>query len=136
MSNNNVSPNEKWSTLSGLAPKFLFALVVMYLGRSVLIPLCFSALLAFILYPICKWLEVRKNPRGIAIVLALLLITGILGSIVLLLITQIAEFASEWQLLKEKLLFTANDLGNWIGVRFHLDYQEQADIIRSFIESS
>ncbi|MCE2773259.1 MAG: AI-2E family transporter [Bacteroidetes bacterium] len=136
MGNKDVLPTEKWSTVSGLAPKFLFALVAMYLGRSVLIPLCFSALLAFILYPICKWLEVRKIPRGIAIVLALLLITGILGGIVLLLITQIAEFASEWELLKEKLLLTANDLGNWIGVRFHLDYQEQADIIRSFIESS
>ncbi len=136
MSNKDLSTSVKSFAITSVLPKLIIGLVAMYLGRSVLIPLCFSALLAFILYPICKWLEARKIPRGISIVLALLLISDILGGIVLLLITQVAEFASEWKLLKEKLLLTANDLGNWIGARFHLDYQEQAELIRSFIESS
>ncbi len=89
-----------WKALSST----FFILVLIYFGKSLLIPLSFGLLISFILYPMCKWLEKRKVPGIIAILLSLTLFTGIVLTFLVLLSYQFSLFMQQWPLLEEKVL--------------------------------
>jgi predicted PurR-regulated permease PerM len=63
----------------------LFVLIVLILGRQVLLPFVFAALIAYILAPVVRWMTERRDgtrrmPRGLAIIVCyLLFIASIVG---------------------------------------------------------
>lgn len=67
----------------------VFVLLVLYLGRRVLLPFVFAALVAYILAPVIRWMAERKDgsrrmPRGLAIIVCyLVFISAIVGFFVL-----------------------------------------------------
>lgn len=77
--------------------------LILYFGAPLFIPLSYGLLIAFILYPICHWLEQRRVPRLAATILSLLLISLLIASIVLLFFYQIKNFLSEWEHLKKEI---------------------------------
>ena len=59
----------------------VFVVVVVYLGRRVLLPFVFAALVAYILAPVVRWMVERKDgtrrmPRGLAIIVCYLIFIG------------------------------------------------------------
>jgi len=74
----------------------LFGSTVLYLGRDLFIPLSFAALISFILYPVCMWLEQKKVGRATSIFISLLLLLMITGVVLLLLASQFTLFLKEW----------------------------------------
>lgn len=84
---------------------------VLYLGRSLFIPLSFSILLSFILYPICRWLESKRIGKIWATLIALSLVTVLLALVFALLINQFRAFGEEWPLLLQKLEDSYANLG-------------------------
>jgi predicted PurR-regulated permease PerM len=85
----------------------LFGSVILYLGRDLFIPLSFAALISFILYPICSWLEQKKLGRATAIFISLLLLFIVAVGVLLLLASQFSMFLKEWpniQLKTQELL--------------------------------
>jgi predicted PurR-regulated permease PerM len=98
---------------------FLFA------GRSVFIPLSFALLIACILYPVCKWLEMRGFSSVAAIGISLtLLVVGAAGLIALL-VWQIAGFSSEWAQLQVKISEAWIQLSFWLNDTLHITLSEQ-----------
>ncbi|MEK6782602.1 MAG: AI-2E family transporter [Bacteroidota bacterium] len=81
----------------------LFGSLILYLGRGVFIPLSFAALISFILYPICSWLERKKIGRLTSIFMGLLLLSGLASLIVLLMAKQISLFQKEWPVIQMKM---------------------------------
>jgi predicted PurR-regulated permease PerM len=75
----------------------------LYYARQLLIPFSLAALLAMLLLPLCQWLERWKVPRGLAIVLCILLIVTVLFGLGLLLTTQVISFARELPSLQGQL---------------------------------
>ena len=67
----------------------IFVLIIAYLGRRVLLPFVFAALVAYILAPVVRWMAERKDgtrrmPRGLAIITCYLIFIGaIVGFFVL-----------------------------------------------------
>src|SRR5690349_5739054 len=52
----------------------LFVVLVLVLGRSVLLPFIFAALVAYVLAPVIRWMAHRRDgstrmPRGLAIII-------------------------------------------------------------------
>lgn len=82
---------------------FFFIVVILYLGRSLFIPLSVGLLISFILYPFCLWLEHHKVPRLWAIFIGLLTFLLITSSVVVLLGYQFVQFMHEWPELSQKL---------------------------------
>jgi len=69
-----------------------FALLfLIYLGRSVLVPLAFGLLIAFILYPICVFLEKKGASRLWSIIWTMLSVTLVLVGITILFSAQIID---------------------------------------------
>lgn len=77
----------------------LLGVVLLFVGlraaAPVLIPLAFSFILALVLYPMCKWFERRRVPRGLAIVISLIVMLIVLGALSLLVVSQIIGFSDE-----------------------------------------
>ena len=69
--------------------------LILYFGKTLFIPLSFSLLVGFILYPICKWMETKGINKGIAIVISILGVTLLAGAIIYLLFVQFSEFLVE-----------------------------------------
>jgi predicted PurR-regulated permease PerM len=81
----------------------LYGSLILYLGRDLFIPLSFAALVSFILYPICAWLERKKVSRGAAIFISLLLLFAFTSIVILLLGQQFTLFLKEWAAIQLKM---------------------------------
>lgn len=62
--------------------------------KDILMPLIFAGILSFFLLPICEFLERKKFPRVLAIILSILLAAIILGSFIYFSYTQIIQLES------------------------------------------
>lgn len=81
------------STLKALT--VTLAVLALYFGRDILIPLCMAAFLAFILDPFVKRLTRWRVPHGLAVVMVTGSLTAALAGGVLILGGQVAELAKD-----------------------------------------
>jgi predicted PurR-regulated permease PerM len=82
---------------------FVYGAVILYFARSIFIPISFAALLSFVLYPVCAWLEKKGVGRMTAILFALfgLMVIGLL--VFGLALFQLGSFIEEWPAIQSKL---------------------------------
>ncbi|OWP63040.1 AI-2E family transporter [Hymenobacter amundsenii] len=85
---------------------------------AILLPLLFSALFTLLLLPICRWLENRRVPRILAIILCLLLLLAVFAGIIVAFGSQLTQFQSELPKLQTKLLEFFRDGQEWAQLKF------------------
>ncbi|MFH6971413.1 MULTISPECIES: AI-2E family transporter [Flavobacterium] len=127
--------DRKYSVLE-ILQLIVLACLLLYFGKTLFIPLSFSLLIGFILYPICKWMETKGINKGIAIFISILGVTLLVGGIIYLLIAQFSEFLQEWQTLRLKLTETVNQLSLFISERFDISLEKQNDFINNTLNNS
>jgi predicted PurR-regulated permease PerM len=108
----------------------VFASVVLYFGKAVLIPLSFSLLISIVMYPVCKWLELRKVPKSVAIALSLSLVTVLLGLVIWLFIWEVRLFWTDLPQLLTKLETSLPQLQGWIETTFGFTADEQLNWLK------
>ena len=84
---------------------FFAFFTILYIARSILIPLVFATILAILLNPVVNFLVRIKINRTIAIAITLVLTFLLLFAFGSLIISQISKFTESWPVLVEK--FTA-----------------------------
>lgn len=127
--------DRKYSVLE-ILQLIVLTCLLLYFGKTLFIPLSFSLLIGFILYPICKWMETKGINKGIAIFISILGVTLLVGGIIYLLIAQFSEFLQEWQTLRLKLTETVNQLSLFISERFDISLEKQNDFINNILNNS
>lgn len=127
--------NRRFSVLEILQVIVLAALIL-YFGKTLFIPLSFSLLISFILYPICKWMETKGMNKGVSIIISILGVTLLVGAIIYLLFAQFSEFLQEWQSLRTKLTETVNQLSIFISERFDFSLEKQTEFINNTLNNS
>jgi len=110
--------------------------LLLHFGKTLFIPIVFSLLISFFLYPICKWMENKVINRWIAIVISILGVTLLVGAILYLLFAQFAEFLQEWQSVIIKLTITIHQLSIFILQRFDMSLEKQNKIIKIKLHNS
>lgn len=107
---------------------------------ALLIPLVFSLVIALLLYPVCRWLEKKRIPRGLAIILAILGMLIIMGGIGFLLTNEVMRLSSELPVMQERIGIAFEDLQAWIERRFKMSPQAQIEWVETktseFLETS
>ncbi len=93
----------------------LFTGVLLYLGRTLFIPLFFGLLIAIIMYPVSRWLEMKGFGRSIAIAICLLIVVILFSALVYLLVWQVNVFRNESGVILTKLDDAFNQLQAWIN---------------------
>lgn len=110
--------------------------IILYTGRSLFIPISFSLLISFVLYPVCKWMEKKGIGKSTAIILNLVLITILLVAIIILLVQQFMSFGTEWPLLKEKLTISFQQLQAYLETEWNISVAVQQEWIGQFGKNS
>ncbi|MDI5889242.1 MAG: AI-2E family transporter [Bacteroidota bacterium] len=127
--------NRRFSLLE-ILQFIVLAALILYFGKTLFIPLSFSLLISFILYPICKWMETKGIYKGVSIIISILGVTLLVGAIIYLLFAQFSEFLHEWQSLRTKLTETINQLSIFISERFDISLQKQTEFINNTLNNS
>jgi len=101
-------------------------LVLLEAGQVVFVPLVFSLLLAFFLYPVCKWLERRARMScGLAAFLSVLGFLLIISGVVYFLSFQAIGFAQDIPKLQSRLDEWAGAAQRWIAREYGIDSSTQ-----------
>lgn len=127
--------NRKYSVLE-ILQLIVLASLILYFGKTLFIPLSFSLLISFILYPICKWMETKGINKGVAIIISILGVTILVGAVIYLLFAQFSEFLQEWQSLRAKLTETINQLSTFLSERFDISLEKQSEFIKNTLNNS
>lgn len=114
----------------------VYGSLILYFGKDIFIPLSYAALISFVSYPFCVWLEKKGMSRIGAIAISItLLIILFLGSVVLL-ITQFVDFMSEWPSLQKKLGETFQSLRTTLSGTYGITPERQQKWINQLMNQS
>ena len=117
-------------------PYILCGGLLLYFGRSLLIPIAFAILISFILYPICAWLERKGTGRAMAIVISVGLLVLLGLSLATLLFYQVFHFIHEWPVIQSKLSESVHNLSEAMVSLWGISKEQQSDWISKLSEQS
>jgi len=125
---------------SDSASRTLFYVVfggfILYFGRALFIPLSYGLFIALLLYPMCRRMEMLRIGRSVAILLALLLLSVLLGLIVLLLVRQIITLQELWPGLQVKLIRSFAQLLDYLEQDLHISKVQGKQWLNQALENS
>jgi predicted PurR-regulated permease PerM len=130
-----LPPNKKCSILEILQFIVLISLIL-YFGKTLFIPLSFSLLISFILYPLCKWLEKKGANKITSIFIAISIIFILFGAIVFLLFSQIEGFLKEWQIFNMKISEALVELCEFLEVRYGINTDDFSELPINLVRGS
>lgn len=103
----------------------LFALLtVLYIAKSIIVPLVFATIFAIVLHPVVNFIVRRKINRVIAIVITLLLALSVIVAFGGLLFSQASRFSESWPVLVDKFTLILNDSITWAAGYFDINPQK------------
>jgi len=121
------------------ATVILFGLILFFFALKmlgdILMPLAMACLLAILLNPLNNRLE-HKLPRGLAILISVMIALCAVGLVMYFLSTQIASFSETIPALKAKSILIATDAQQWIYHRFGVGTDKQAEIVKNAVQDS
>lgn len=96
------------------------------LGKSILSPLLFSLLMAFLLLPFANFLERNlKFGRSLAAITAVVLMIAVLYGILYFFFNQLTELWTDWPLLVKQVTTAFHDIQHWVSRTFHINTTKQ-----------
>ena len=97
----------------------VFGAIILKQGSFLIVPLVWGVFFAFALNPIANWFELKRIPRGISIVISILLVTLAAFGIFYLLVNQVIGLLDEipqiQNTLETKLKSSILELNELIG---------------------
>jgi predicted PurR-regulated permease PerM len=118
------TPQLSSTSLLTYVKMIFFSILVLYFGKTLFIPLFFGLLIAMILYPVCKWLEINRCAKWIAITVCLAIVALLFGMIMFLLSWQLKTFGKDAHQLVYAAEQTMLRFQAWLGEYFRLANNE------------
>lgn len=100
-------------------------IALMIVGRPILLPLSFALLFSFLLLPISSKLEQWKVPRGLAIVISLIIAIAVVAGLLYFFYSQILMFVNDWPELSNEMTHKIETVNKWIHEKFNFTEYEQ-----------
>ena len=108
----------------------VFAFIFMlYIGKSIIIPLIFATIIAIVLHPVVTFLVRLRVNRVLAITITLILTALLIVGLGTFLISQISRFSESWPKLVEKFDGYINEIITWASGYFDISPQKIIDWI-------
>jgi len=137
---NNTQPN---STFIKYIEVLFFLSVILYFGKTLFIPLFFGLLIAVVMYPICKWLEMRGWNKSIAIAICLLIVTILFAILSGILVWQLKVFSKDAPAIFYRLEAAIQKIQTWaienVGIKIDIqkDFGEKfTGVIGGIVKST
>lgn len=107
------------------------------LGKTILSPLLFSLLMAFLLLPLANFLEQRlKFRRSLAALTAVILMIAVIYGVVYFFALQLSELWADWPLLVKQVTDAFHDIQHWISATFNVNVHKQTTYLTDTAEKA
>jgi predicted PurR-regulated permease PerM len=115
------------SSSSGLKKLLLLFLFIagLYFARDFLIPLAIGAVVATLFLPLCRWMEQKKTPRGLAVMFCILILLIALSGIGILLSQQVSTLSNDFSIIKERSVELINEVQKYIFAHSGISIEKQ-----------
>lgn len=120
-------------TKSSLVKSLLLLFLVfagLHYAKEILMPLTIGGVLATLFFPFCKWMEGKKVPKGIAVLICVLILLIIFAGISALLGWQISTLANDLPVIKQKSRAIIESIQEYIFNHSDISAKEQNQIIK------
>ncbi len=111
--------------LTGIA----ILIAMLYIGRSIFVPVVFATILAIVLHPVVNFFVNRKINRVIAIIITLFLTFIVIGAFGALLLSQANRLSDSLPFLSDKFTEMLDQAISWISGHFDINAQKLDDWI-------
>ncbi|MFP9119164.1 AI-2E family transporter [Flavobacterium sp. RNTU_13] len=107
------------------------------IGKSILAPLIIALLFALLLMPFASFLERKlRFPRAMAAFMVLLVLVSGVAGLMVLLGSQLSDFARELPAFEKQLMLSLDELQHWISRSFNINNRQQAAYINQTAETA
>ncbi len=110
--------------------------VVLYFGKSFLVPVVFAALLAMLFLPLFKWLQNRGFKKSISIITCILIVLAIAAGIIWLISWQISGLAKDADSIERNITQKVNEVRQYFTSVLGISQQKQEQVIQQQQQSS
>lgn len=100
-------------------------LLFMWFGKSLLVPLFFSFLVAILLHPVTLFFERKRFPRALAAVTTLIIFMILVLGLFYFFSHQVVRLSRDLPSLQAKVLEKWEDIQSWISNKYHITNTEQ-----------
>ncbi len=114
----------------------LLSSMLLYFGALIFIPMLFGLLIAFVMYPLCLWLEQHGTQKYLAITICITIILCLFFSLIYLLGWQLQLFKEEIPEINQKLKVALLQLQNWLELNLNFTTKMQDEWIHNFALNS
>lgn len=115
---------------------FVLLIVVMYFGRSFLIPICFGALLAMLMAPVCRKVDGWGAHRAISSLACILILVVIIAGVALVVSTQISTFSKNMSQIQSKGKEMLTKAQAYIEEQIGMSPEEQEKVMKEQAQKS
>jgi putative permease len=123
-----------------LAFTLLSIIILGYLaiiGKSLLSPLLFSLLLAFLMLPLANFFEQKlRLKRSLSTIFTVLLMLGFIYGVGYFFAGQLSELWSDWPLLVKQVTNSFHEIQHWISKTFHVNVSKQETYLADSAEKA
>lgn len=137
-------------TASSIIKKLLVLFLVfagLYFAKEFLMPLAIGVVLATLFLPLSKWLERKKIPKGLAVLICIIILLLTISAVIMLLGWQIAELTNDFELIKQRAVEKIEIAHQYILLNYGISIENQtlalkeqqplfADVIKSIVGSA
>lgn len=99
--------NTKIIHVAAILLSLVLLVYILVAAQTILLPIAWAMFLALMIFPAVQWLESKKVPRAVAIIMTLVLVTIILSAIIYVLSLQVAGLLADTPTVR-------NELQDWI----------------------
>jgi AI-2 transport protein TqsA len=100
-------------------------LLLMWFGKSLLVPLFFSFLVSILLHPLAIFFEKRRLPRRLASLVTLLIFMVLFLGLFYFFSHQVVRLSRDLPSLQAKVLEKWQDIQDWISDKYHITNTQQ-----------
>jgi predicted PurR-regulated permease PerM len=106
-------------------------LYILFVGKTLFVPLSFALLIAFILFPVCQSLEHKGMHKGLAATIPVITLFSLLIGSIYLLITQLTELSYEWANIQQRALETLQGISLFLFQKLGLSADRQWEMLQN-----
>lgn len=88
--------------------------IILIYAKNFLLPIVLASLISFLLYPLCKKMEMKKIPTLVAILISMLLILLLFLISLFLISSQVSNMIADMSNINQKLIFKLNLVQNYL----------------------
>lgn len=118
---------------SSIIKKLLILFLVfagLHFAEAFLMPLTVAGVIATLLLPFSRWMEAKKVPKGLAVIIGMLVLLAVLAGVGALLGWQISELVNDFAILKQKSIETGIRFQDYIFNHLGISIKRQSQMIQ------